>query len=309
MTYITYPSNAVSIGEASRRTGVPVRTIRFYCDEGILAAQRTSGGHRMFTPDALDRLVLVRELRAVGLGLGAISDVLAGERAVPEVVAVERAAVEADLAALSWRHAVLIAIEQADDPLILTELAAVAERGAARATLIDFWRRVLAAMPASAFDDFVEMDIPRLPAAPSPRHVFLFAELGQLARSPGLARVVSRQIWGAGESAIRNRRAFLADLVPAHTAAAQRMIADDAPDPGPELDLYVAAHATARGRRDTEGFRRELARGVTITDRAAARYWMLTAEALGTAHTTGGVQQWLDTALLRSLEPSGGRPR
>ncbi|MFI1461328.1 MerR family transcriptional regulator [Nocardia carnea] len=304
VTYIT--SNAVGIGEASRRTGVPVRTIRFYCDEGILAAQRTSGGHRMFTPEALDRLVLVRQLRAVGLGLATIADVLAGERAVPEAVRVERAAVEADLAALSWRHAVLVAIEQADDPLMLTELAAVAERGAVRTTLIDFWRRVLAAMPALAFDDFVEMDIPRLPAAPAPRHVLLFAELGQLARSAELMQVTSRQIWGAGESVIRNRRAFLADLVPAHTAAAQRMIADDPPEPGPELDLYIAAHATARGRRDTEGFRRELARGVSITDRATARYWTLTAEALGSAHTTGGVQRWLDTALLRSLEPSGG---
>lgn len=309
MTYIIHSSNAVSIGEASRRTGVPVRTIRFYCDEGILAAQRTSGGHRVFTPVALDRLVLVRELRAVGIGLAAIADVLAGARAVPEVVAVERAAVETDLAALSWRHAVLVAIEQADDPLVLTELAVVAERGAARTALIDFWRRVLAALPASAFDDFVEMDIPRLPAAPSPRDVLLFAELGQLARSAELARVVSRQIWGAGGSAIRNRQALLADLAPVHTAAAARMTADDPLDPGPELDLYVAAHARARGRRDTEGFRRELASGVTITDRVAARYWTLTAEALGSAHTTGSVQQWLDTALLRSLEPSGGRQR
>ncbi|MFD4407414.1 MerR family transcriptional regulator [Nocardia sp. NPDC058499] len=306
MAYITYPSNVVSIGEASRRTGVPVRTIRFYCDEGILAAQRTSGGHRMFTPETLDRLVLVRELRAIGLGLVAIADVLTGSRAVPEVVAVERAAVEADLAALSWRHAVLVAIEQAGDPLTLRKLAAVAERGAARTTLIDFWRRNLAVMPASEFDGFVEMDIPRVPAAPSPRHVLLFAELGQLARSPELARVISRQIWGAGESAIRDRRAFLAALAPAHTAAAERLVADDPPDPGPELDLYVAAHATARGRRDTEGFRRELARGTTINDRLSARYWTLTAEALGTAHTTGGVQQWLDTALLHSLGPSSG---
>ncbi|NKY57240.1 MerR family transcriptional regulator [Nocardia flavorosea] len=299
-------SGAVGIGEASRRTGVPVRTIRFYCDVGILATQRTSGGHRMFISDALDRLVLVRELRVVGLGLAAIADVLAGVRAVPEAVAVERAAVEDDLAALSWRYAVLVAIEQADDPLVFTELAAVAERGAARTVLIDFWRRILAAMPASMFDGFVEMDIPRAPPVPSPGHVIRFAELGQLARSPELVRVVSRQIWGAGEWAIRNRRAFLADLAPAHTAAAERMIADDPPEPGSELDLYVAAHATARGRRDTGGFRCELARGVTITDRTAARYWVLTAEALDTPYTTGGVQKWLDTALLRSLEPSHG---
>lgn len=244
--------------------------------------------------------------RSVGLGSAAIADVLGGTRTVPEAVASERVAVEAELAALSWRYAVLTAVEQADDPRTLPELAAVAERGAARSSLIDFWRRILAAMPASAFDGFVDMDIPQLPAAPSPHHILLFAELGRLTRSPELAREVSRQIWGAGESAIRNRRAFLADLAPAHTAVAARMIAADPPGAGPELDLYVGAHAAARGRRDTEGFRRELAGGVTFADRTAARYWALTAEALGTARTTGDVQRWLDTALLRSLEPGGG---
>ncbi|WP_280458393.1 hypothetical protein [Nocardia carnea] len=215
--------------------------------------------------------------RSMGLGLAAIADVLGGTRTVPEAVASERVAVEAELAALSWRHAVLTAVAQADDPRMLPELAAVAERGAARSSLIDFWRRILAAMPASAFDGFVDMDIPQLPAAPSPHHILLFAELGRLTRSPELAREVSRQ-----------------------------MIAADPPGAGPELDLYVAAHAAARGRRDTEGFRRELAGGVTFADRTAARYWALTAEALGTTRTTGDVQRWLDTALLRALEPSGG---
>lgn len=306
MAYITYPSDAVSIGEASRRTGVPVRTIRFYCDEGILATQRTSGGHRVFTPDALDRLLLVRQLRAVGLGLPAIAEVLAGARAVPETAAAARAGVAAELATLSWRHAVLVALEQAEDPRVLATVADIAERGAARGTLIDFWRRILGGMPASIFDGFVEMDIPRVPADPLPRHVLAFAELGQLARSPELARVVSRQVWGAG-AAIRNRRELLADLASAHTAVAARIVAGDPPGPGPELDLYVAAHATARGRRDTEGFRRELARGVAIGDRAALRYWALTAEALDTPYTTGACQQWLDTALAHSVEPEHGR--
>ncbi|MFD4407417.1 MerR family transcriptional regulator [Nocardia sp. NPDC058499] len=70
MSYIS--SNAVSFGEAPHRTGLPVRTIRFYCDEGILAAQ--SGGHRMFTPNALGGVqqwpdtALLRLLAACGGG-------------------------------------------------------------------------------------------------------------------------------------------------------------------------------------------------------------------------------------------------
>ncbi|WP_280400100.1 MerR family transcriptional regulator [Nocardia carnea] len=309
MTYITYPSNAVSIGEAARRTGVPVRTIRFYCDTGVLVAQRTSGGHRVFTPEALERLHTVRRLRALGLGLAVISEVLAGVRGIPEVVAVERAAVEAEIGALSWRRALLAAIEQAGDPRILAELAAVADRGAARTGLIDFWRRILSAVPPPIFDGFVEMDIPRLPAEPSPRHVLVFAELGQLVRSPGLARVFSRQVWGPPEPAVRDKRALIDEVSAAYTAVAHRIAAGDPPGPGPELDRYVAAHAVARGRRDAEGFRRALARGVPAADHTAARYWALTAEALGTPHTTGAIQQWLDTALVRSLGTDLGDPR
>ncbi|MGI5220579.1 MerR family transcriptional regulator [Nocardia sp. CA-290969] len=299
----------MSIGEASRRTGLPVRTIRFYCDAGILATQRTSGGHRVFTPDALERLHTVRRLRALGLGLAAISDVLAGVRAVPEVVAAERAAVEADIDALSWRRALLVAVEQAEDPLVLAELAAVADRGTARTDLIDFWRRILAGMPAPLFDGFVEMDIPRLPAVPSSRHVLVFAELGRLVRSPALARVLSRQVWGPAQPEIRDRRGLIDEMASAHAAVAHRLAAGDPPAAGSELDRYVAAHAIARGRRDTAGFRRALARGVPAADHTAARYWALTAEALGTPHTTGAVQQWLDTALLRSVGPDVRVPR
>ncbi|WP_373281250.1 MerR family transcriptional regulator [Nocardia testacea] len=36
----------------ARTTGLTVRTIRFYCDEGILESQRSAGGHRMFDADS-----------------------------------------------------------------------------------------------------------------------------------------------------------------------------------------------------------------------------------------------------------------
>ncbi|MFB7876187.1 MerR family transcriptional regulator [Nocardia sp. NPDC056064] len=79
----------VSIGELARATGLPVRTIRFYCDEGIVQAHRSQGGHRLFDEDARNQLVLIRRLRALGLGLDAITEVLRGEQSIAEVVAVE----------------------------------------------------------------------------------------------------------------------------------------------------------------------------------------------------------------------------
>ncbi|WP_327151232.1 helix-turn-helix domain-containing protein [Nocardia sp. NBC_01329] len=308
MTYITYFRDAISIGEAARRSGVPVRTIRFYCDEGILTAHRTTGGHRMFTPDALTRLTLIRRLRAVGLGLAAITAVLADENTTRDAVTAERIAVEAELSELAWRHAVLRAIEEAgagERAAVLSRLAGAAERGAARDVLVEFWRRILAAMPAGLFDDFVEMDVPAATGVPTPAHVLAIAELAELAREPELGRQMSRWLWLSDSRPVRYPRASITDLAAAHAGAAQRMHAGDDPEPGPELDLLVAAHAAARGRPDSAAFRRRLA-----TDAAAhpmiTRYWSLTAEAMGTRHTTGATQEWFRTALGRSLHQVTG---
>ncbi|MFI2229020.1 helix-turn-helix domain-containing protein [Nocardia testacea] len=308
MTQTTASLGTVSIGEAARRTGVPVRTIRFYCDEGLLPAHRTSGGHRVFTGDALTRLTSIRRLRAVGLGLTAIAAVLADADATRGAVTAERLAVEAELNALSWRHAALIALEGARDEdrtVVLGRLAGVAERGAARDVLVGFWRRILAAMPPGLFDEFVAMDIPAAPARPTPGHVLAVAELAELARSPELGREMPRRLWLSDRASIRDEQALVAELAPALTGAAQRVLAGADPGPGPELDLFVAAHAAARGRRDTPAFRRRLA-AATTGHPAVTRYWALTADALGTPHTTGATLDWLHTALHRSLEPRDG---
>lgn len=308
MTHLIPPRDAVTIGEASVRTGVPVRTIRFYCDEGLLTAGRTSGGHRMFVPADLDRLRSIRRLRAVGLGLTAIAEVLAGERTAGAAFAAQRAAVAAELGDLSWRHAVLSALEQANGAEdVLRSLAAVADRATVRTALVDFWRTLLSAMPASLFDDFAEMDIPRIPVAARPRQVLAFAELVGLVRTPVLRQVLDRQLWGPEEGFIRDKRGLLADLALAHAPAADRVAAGEAPAPGPELDLFVAAHARARGRRDTPGFRRALLTDSPAGHPAAVRYWTLTAEVLGSHCTTGAVQDWLDAALRDSAGPVSAR--
>ncbi|MEU6019483.1 MerR family transcriptional regulator [Streptomyces sp. NPDC047515] len=82
------------IGDLARLTGVPVRTIRCYCDEGIVDSVRSTGGHRRFDQAAVERLSLVGRLRGLGLGLPSIRHVLVGERSVAEVVAAARAAMD-----------------------------------------------------------------------------------------------------------------------------------------------------------------------------------------------------------------------
>ncbi|MGH3589360.1 MAG: MerR family transcriptional regulator, partial [Pseudonocardia sp.] len=91
---------ALGIGDLAALTGVPVRTIRFYCDEGILPSRRSAGGHRRFARSAVERLDLVRRLRGLGLGLPAITTVLTGERSIADAVAAERAALDREVATL-----------------------------------------------------------------------------------------------------------------------------------------------------------------------------------------------------------------
>jgi hypothetical protein len=58
------------IGDLARRTGLAVRTIRFYSDCGIVApAGRSPAGYRLYGVDAVARLDLVRTLRDLGVDL------------------------------------------------------------------------------------------------------------------------------------------------------------------------------------------------------------------------------------------------
>lgn len=300
MTYDTHPRDLVSIGELSRRTGVPVRTIRFYCDTGILPSRRTSGGHRVFEPGLVDRLLSIRRLRTLGLGLTEIAEVVSGSTTIEDAITDARAEVRTQLDALSWRHAALLAIEQAaptERADRITLLAQVPDRAAARGAIIEFWRRLLAVMPPELFDDFTEMDVPRVPANPTPDQVVAFAELVRLVGTPELAQVVARQLWRTEADRIRDRRALLLGLADAYAAVAPHVLADIPPRPCPELDRFVAVHAEVRGRTDTAAFRRELAGGIPDIHPVTGRYWALTGEILGTTHTTGTAQRWLHTAL------------
>lgn len=61
----------------ARRSENTLRTVRFYEEEGLLRpAGRTEGGHRLFEPAELDRLMLVTDLRLAGLSLEEIRQIL-----------------------------------------------------------------------------------------------------------------------------------------------------------------------------------------------------------------------------------------
>jgi DNA-binding transcriptional MerR regulator len=57
----------VRIGELARRTGVSERSLRYYEQQGLLAADRTPGGQRDYPEQAVDRVIRIQELFAAGL--------------------------------------------------------------------------------------------------------------------------------------------------------------------------------------------------------------------------------------------------
>ncbi|MBI5521284.1 MAG: MerR family transcriptional regulator [Desulfarculus sp.] len=86
----------VTIKEAARRTGLPASTIRFYDQqfEEFLAVKRGAGRRRLFTPQAVQRLLdIQRLLKDEGLSLRQTRQALAGQGApaVPAVAAAPEA--------------------------------------------------------------------------------------------------------------------------------------------------------------------------------------------------------------------------
>lgn len=67
---------AMRIGELAARTGVSVRSLRYYEEQGLLASTRSSSGHRHYTEDAVERVRFIQCMYAAGLSSRTILEVL-----------------------------------------------------------------------------------------------------------------------------------------------------------------------------------------------------------------------------------------
>ena len=68
---------ALRIGQVAEASGLSVKTVRFYCDEGLIATvSRTQGGYRLFHPAVLDELALIRSMRAMDVPLPELKRIL-----------------------------------------------------------------------------------------------------------------------------------------------------------------------------------------------------------------------------------------
>ena len=71
----------LKIGEVAARSGLTVKTIRFYCDEGLIQpTSRSDGGFRLFNPEALNDLAFIRTLRGLDIPLHDVMKILESRR-------------------------------------------------------------------------------------------------------------------------------------------------------------------------------------------------------------------------------------
>ena len=61
--------DALTIGEVARRSGVATSALRFYEEQGLIAAERTDAGHRRYPRAVLRRVAFIVFAQKVGLSL------------------------------------------------------------------------------------------------------------------------------------------------------------------------------------------------------------------------------------------------
>jgi MerR family transcriptional regulator, copper efflux regulator len=65
------------IGVVAKESGVPIKTIRYYEELGLLKSSgRTEGGFRLFNTDVLARLHFIKRVQSLGLTLAEIKEFL-----------------------------------------------------------------------------------------------------------------------------------------------------------------------------------------------------------------------------------------
>ena len=84
----------MKIGQLSRATGLPIDTIRYYENQGVLprAERQASSGYRMYDDADVERLQFIRRAKLLGFTLGEIRKLMAMTQG-DDVAAIREAAV------------------------------------------------------------------------------------------------------------------------------------------------------------------------------------------------------------------------
>ncbi|MET8583484.1 MerR family transcriptional regulator [Streptomyces collinus] len=277
-----------SIGDLARRTGLTVKTIRFYSDRGIVApTDRSPAGYRLYNIDAVARLDLVRTLRELGLDLPTIRKVVDRELSLPEVAAAHAEALAVQIRVLGLRRAVLTAVAERGSTPEETELMhrlAQLSKDERRRLIGDFLDAVFGGLDAvPAFAGVMRSMTPELPDDPEAEQVQAWVELAEMSMDPDFRATVRRmaedQAVEQARSDVMGPRRDIAAAVRDQAGPALTAGIDPAsPRADPIVAAFTAYYADLLGRPDDVELRRRLAtRLESVNDPRRERYLRLLA--------------------------------
>ncbi|MBO8191759.1 MerR family transcriptional regulator [Streptomyces oryzae] len=277
-----------SIGELARRTGLTVKTIRFYSDREIVApTDRSPAGYRLYSIDAVARLDLVRTLRELGLDLPTIRKVVDHELSLPEVAAAHADALAVQIRVLRLRRAVLTAVAERgstpEETELMHRLAQLSE-DERRRLIGDFLDAVFGGLDAApAFTGVMRSMTPELPDNPEAEQVQAWVELAEMSLDPDFRAVVRRMAEGLAAEQPRSdmtgpRRDITAAVRDQAGPALTAGIDPASPQADPIVAEFTAHYAYLLGRPDDVELRRRLAtRLESVNDPRRERYLQLLA--------------------------------
>lgn len=276
------------IGELARRTGLTVKTIRFYSDRGIVTpTDRSPAGYRLYDTGAVARLDLVRTLRALGLDLPTIRRIVDRELSLPEVAAAHAEALAAQIRVLRLRQAVLTVVAERgltpEETDLMHQLAQLSE-DERRDLIGDFLDTVFDGLGADpAFAGVRRTMTPELPDAPEAEQARAWVEWAELALDPdfraGMRRMAedlaAERAQGDATGPRRDFAAVVRDLAAPALAAG---VDPASPRADPVVAAFADRYAHLCGRPDDAELRRRLLlRLEGVNDPRRERYFRLLA--------------------------------
>ncbi|MFJ6793932.1 MerR family transcriptional regulator [Streptomyces sp. NPDC091268] len=275
-----------SIGELSRRTGLPVRTIRFYSDSGVVApTTRSAAGYRLYDHDALLRLELLRTLRELGIDLGTIQRVLGRELSVAEVAAAHADAVDVQIRVLQLRRSVLRVVasrgSSPEETKLMHSLTQLSDEERRR-LIDDFMDGTFGTVDADpAAVAMVRAATPDLPDDPSSEQVSAWVELAELVGDEDfrarMRRTAVRQAAGLMLDIESEVGEELMEFTRQKVVEAMESGIDPLSDRGaPVIDGLVSRFAEVFARTPDTEFREWMAQQFEeVHDSRVDRYWRL----------------------------------
>lgn len=291
----------MNIGELARRTGLSVKTIRYYSDEGLVPeASRTAAGYRRYDAGALARLEFVRTLRELGLDLATIRRVLDQRADLRSVASAHADALATQIRLLKVQRAALRSLAARNDPSGTGDLDPkdVERMNRIAQATNEERRRALAEFLDSIFDhgtgpvdnEFTKMMrgvSPDLPDDPTDEQLDAWVELAELIHDESF------------REKLRDMGSWMRTpqkpdgVMPTDPAVAMELselafglieplveagVGPTDPAAAPVVDEIVAAYAARGGREPDAAYRAELAEAARRGyEPRAERYWQLLA--------------------------------